>query len=176
MNIFLDLDGVMADLEGHYLSRFEHTMDDAPSRNEMWRNIDGHEGFWLNIPLMKGAKEFFTWLTATCYQQGAELAILTAAPDIAHKHAAIARHKKEWVKLHLGDVMVLPTYGSERKPMFLQNPGDILIDDWGKNCAAWEEEGGVAIRHRGEDFASTREALASVLGLHDCEYREATNG
>lgn len=167
MNIFLDLDGVMADLEGHYLSVFGHTMTDAPSRNQMWRNIDGHEDFWLNIPVMRGGKEFYTWLLAQCYHHGAELCILTAAPDVPGKHEAIARHKKQWVKQNLGDVMVLPVYGSERKPMFLQNEGDILIDDWKKNIAAWEAEGGVGIKHVGEDFVSTRLNIINAIGAGD---------
>lgn len=164
MNIFLDLDGVMADLEGHYLSTFGHTMKDAPSRNQMWRNIDQHEGFWLDIPVMKGGKEFYTWLLAQCYHHGAELAILTAAPD-NEKHYGIARHKKQWVKQHLGDVMVLPSYGSERKAAFLQNPGDILIDDWHKNIKAWKEEGGIGIKHIGDDFVSTRVAVTNAIGF-----------
>lgn len=164
MNIFLDLDGVMADLEGHYRGTFDHAMADAPSRNQMWRNIDGVEDFWLNIPVMKGGHEFFTWLLAVCYHYGAELSILTAAPD-NEKHEGIARHKKEWVKKNLGDVMVLPSYGSERKAMYLQNPGDILIDDWKKNIVAWEAEGGKGIKHVGQDFESTKAALVEALLL-----------
>jgi hypothetical protein len=98
-----------------------------------------------------------------CYHHGAELAILTAAPD-NDKHFEIARHKKAWVKQHLGDVMVLPSYGSARKAAFIQNPGDILIDDWKKNIEAWEAEGGVGIKHIGEDFVSTRATVSRVLG------------
>jgi hypothetical protein len=165
VNIFLDLDGVMADLESHYLATFGHKMDEATSRNQMWRNIDGHEGFWLSIPVMKGGKEFFTWLTAQCYHTGAELAILTAAPDVAEKHFPIARHKKQWVKQHLGDILVLPAYGSERKAAFVQNPGDILIDDWGKNIKAWEEEGGVGVKHVGDDFETTKKKVTEALGF-----------
>lgn len=169
MNIFLDLDGVMADLEGHYLSTFGHAMSDAPSRNQMWRNIDSHENFWLTIPVMEGGKEFFTWLLGMCYHSGAELCILTAAPD-NEKHEKVARYKKEWVKRNLGDVMVLPSYGSERKAMFIQNPGDILIDDWYKNLEAWGAEGGVAVKHVGQDFVSTKRLVANVLGGSYSDY------
>lgn len=170
MNVFLDLDGVMADLEGHYLSTFGHRMEDAPSRNQMWRNIDKTKDFWPDIPPMAGAQVFFKWLREYCYHHSLNLYILTAAPPVEEKHMPVARHKKAWVREHLGNVMVLPSYGSPHKAAFLQDEGDVLIDDWKLNCQAWEEEGGVAIKHVGDDFASTK--LALVRYIADLERKQ----
>lgn len=161
-NIFLDLDGVMADLEGHYVGCFGHKMDEAPSRSQMWKNIHNHKNFWATIPVMEGGHIFLKDLIRMVHP-----IILTAAPPTERYHT-IAEHKKQWVHDNLGDnLFVIPTYGSESKPLFLQQHGDILIDDWGKNCRAWEAVGGIAIQHSGIDFDATYQKLLEALDAAD---------
>ncbi|MFL9582229.1 hypothetical protein [Stenotrophomonas sp. AB1(2024)] len=48
----------------------------------------------------------------------------------------------------------------------MHQPGDILIDDWGKNCAAWTDAGGAAIKHEG-NWEETRTALRGTGVLRD---------
>lgn len=153
--IYLDLDGVMADLEGHYLDRFGHKMSEAPSRNQMWRNIEGQEDFWATIPPVKGAPDFYDWLIDKADKYHKEVVILTAAPP-NEKYHSVATHKIQWVRRHLStEQLTIPAYGSESKAMWARKP-DILIDDWKENIAAWEAKGGYAVKHEGEDFESTK--------------------
>lgn len=154
--VFLDLDGVMADLEGDYLRRFGHTMDAAPSRKQMWANINGIEDYFYHLPPMQGAQDFYAKLKEW------NPIILTSCPS--SRYHEVARQKIAWVRLHLDpDVLVIPAYGSESKQWFAQKSGDILIDDYGKNCREWTAAGGIAIQHRGSDFKRTWNNFREVI-------------
>lgn len=149
-NIYLDMDGVMADLEQGLDGLFGEGRDrKVPLTNADWKRIIATPNFFFKLPPMEGAKEFFRSI-----QHLPNLYFLTSCPTSNYEE--VARQKKAWVRLHLThNHMVLPAAGSESKPLFMHNSGDILIDDWGKNCKAWEEAGGLAIKHEGTDFART---------------------
>lgn len=139
--IFVDLDGVMADFDKTFPERF--LKDHVPmTKKEMWDHIHSVPDFFVNLPLMPGALEMFDEIV---YRYGKPF-ILTACPSSRYHN--VAAQKREWVRNHLGgDIIVMPAHGSEGKPAFMHQKGDILIDDWGKNCLAWEAAGGVAIKH-----------------------------
>lgn len=150
--IFLDLDGVLADFDGHFMPTFgcDHLTMEA---REMWEHIDDHGNYFRELPPCTGAIEFYREV------EGLWPVILTALPRTGFE--SVARQKREWVREHLGNgVIVLPVQ-SGTKPLFMQHPGDILIDDWVKNTTAWELAGGRAILHR--TFPDTREALRRML-------------
>ena len=155
--IFLDLDGVMADLEGHYLHNFGHTMDKAPSRREMWANVHNYHEFFYNMPPVKGAIDFYGKI------RHLRPVVLTSCP--ASRYGVVANEKKRWVQELLdAEMLVIPCCGSETKQWFIQNKGDILIDDYGQNCREWEAAGGIAIKHEGEDFDTTYRAVIRATG------------
>lgn len=142
--LFLDLDGVMADFETHFWNLFHK---DPPSKggvndDEMWRLIHEQGDFFLTMPTFPLTK----WFWMNLRMSGHEPIILTAA---SKKHyPEMAAQKMKWVRTIMGpDVMVIPTYGSASKALFLQNAGDILIDDYEKNCDRWSKAGGIAIHH-----------------------------
>lgn len=58
--------------------------------------------------------------------------------------------------------LVLPVLGGRHKPIFMHQPGDLLINDYGKSCEAWNEAGGIAIKYEG-DWADRHIALAQEL-------------
>jgi 5'-nucleotidase len=137
--LFLDLDGVLGDFDAHFLSLFKHESKGTPDE-VLWAKINSSPSFFYDLPLCYGALDWFDslWL----YQP----IILTACPRSNYHN--VARQKKAWVKDRLGyDGLVLPVMGGANKGMFLQNEGDILVDDMERNCKAWEAEGGVAILH-----------------------------
>lgn len=151
--LYLDLDGVMADFDAHFPSKFglDHKgmADDA-----MWEIINSHPSYFLDMPMCDGAADF--------YQDVKHLnpIILTACPKTNYKNAAT--QKRQWVRNHLGDhLTVLPVIGGHNKPLFMHSDGDVLIDDYKKNCKAWEAHGGLPILHT--DFENTRMALSSVF-------------
>lgn len=145
--VYLDLDGVMADFEGHFLSLFKNAHNSVPD-DKMWAIINAHETFFLDMPLMKGAKEFLSVFRINPI-------ILTACPKSNYAH--VARQKRQWVRKNLSpDLIVLPVMGGVNKPLFMHSPGDILIDDMERNCRVWEEEGGTAIQHNGNFFTTSK--------------------
>lgn len=159
--IFLDLDGVMADFEKHFADCFDgkeppskaNGVDDA----EMWALVHGHGSFFRTMPWCEGAIDFYR--TATIIH-GFKFIILTAASK--QHYAEMAIQKRDWVREKLPkDLMFLPVWGSSSKTLFMQNPGDILIDDYKKNCDRWEKAGGIAIHHT-DNFDETLFQLLEI--------------
>lgn len=140
MRIYLDLDGVMADFDTHFVEYFgvdPQSLDD----DVMWKKINSYHDFYANLPLMKDAMELFDFV------KWENVTILTACPKSNYKNAAI--QKRAWVRKHLSEsITVIPMMGGVNKALFMHEPGDILIDDMEKNCKAWEELCGKAIVHK----------------------------
>lgn len=156
MKHFWDLDGFMFDFDGHFLNEFGVTSDSFENnKKEMWRLIKSHGTFFLDLPLMPGAMEFYN------KYKHLNPMFLTSCPD-SIDYETVAMQKRRAVYRHFGQHnLVLPVKGSETKPLFMHRPGDVLIDDWGKNTRAWEAAGGIAIKH--EDFHQTATELDWIL-------------
>jgi 5'-nucleotidase len=152
--LYLDLDGVMADFDADFPRCFGVDHRDLADE-EMWGRINAHPSFFRDLPPCPGAIEFFREV------EHLQPMILTACPK--HDYANVAGQKRAWVREHLStDVLVLPTHGGKSKPFFMHAPGDILIDDFDRNCTAWALAGGLAIQHTG-DWTVTRAALRQAM-------------
>lgn len=153
LRVYLDLDGVMADFDAHFPATFglDHRdmADDA-----MWAKINAHPSYFEDMPLCDGADDFFAEI------KHLNPIILTACPRTNYAH--VAGQKRRWVRKHLGEtVTVLPVMGGHNKCLFMHAAGDVLIDDYAKNCGPWSAIGGVSILHK--SFGETREALAAAI-------------
>lgn len=151
--IYLDLDGVMADFDRYFLEQFgvaSNSLDDPT----LWKWINAHGNFFSNLPPCEGAVDFFNNIKTL------NVSILTACPKTNYTVAAV--QKRSWVYKHLSpDVTVIPMLGGKNKCLFMHSPGDLLIDDFEKNCVAWREHGGVAIQHK--NFVDTTKQLELYL-------------
>lgn len=152
MNLYLDLDGVMADFDAHFPETFglDHR---SLADDDMWATINAHPSYFRDMPLCAGAKAFYdriSWMNPI---------ILTACPRTNYQH--VARQNREWVREHLSSTcVILPVMGWSNKPLFMHAAGDVLIDDFERNIKAWVAEGGTGIHHR--NFADTSNALGKV--------------
>lgn len=154
-NIFLDLDGVVANFEGHFIEKFNRPLKGIKDP-ELWKLVNADPFFFEEVPPFDGAKEFYDWLNNQCLHYGYHLSILTACPNDEYQRHAL--QKKRWVENHLSkDVWTLPIMGSRNKYLFYNNLGDILIDDFIKNIDAWNTYVGPGIHHK--DFNSTKQML-----------------
>ena len=131
-NVYLDLDGVMADFESYFETAFGY-LHNSVSDDVMWKTINSHPKFFRNLPPCNGAIEFFKSI------EHLDPIILTACPKTNYNAAAL--QKKEWVREHLSDTCwVLPVLGGRNKALFMHNIGDILIDDYESNIKALQDE------------------------------------
>lgn len=151
--LYIDLDGVMADFDTAFPVIFgldHRTLDD----DVLWKHVNGHPSFFRDLPPMRGAVEFFRSV------EHLQPVILTACPK--SNYTVAAQQKRAWVREHLSATcLVLPVLGGVNKPLFMHQAGDVLIDDWSKNCVAWTAAGGVAIQHKG-DWVATRGSLQAA--------------
>lgn len=160
--LFIDMDGVLADFDRGFMERFavDHRAKDFPKK-VMWDHVYSVEQFFWELPLMEGAER----LMEKAYHirnSGLveDVMILTACPSSAYD--TVADQKKRWIRHHFGGgFMVLPAYRSESKPAYIQNVGDILVDDWRLNCEAWEAVGGKAVKY--ENSEQTIKDLQEVV-------------
>lgn len=152
--IYVDSDGVCADFEAYYEEAFKHRHDSVADA-EMWKNINAHGQFFANLPLIPGTLEFIK-----NFQLTHDVVILTACPKSDYQRAAL--QKKAYFKAHVDpNLIVLPVLGGKNKFLFMQKPGDVLIDDFDKNIVPWNEAGGFGIVHK--NWNDTTEILEKYL-------------
>lgn len=149
--VFFDLDGVLADFDGHLDAHGYRAADG----NAQWDKLD--VSWWASMPACVGAKDFFTKVSAR-----AQTRFLTAPTKSVDCFAG----KAQWVTTFLPEMgpmalmrlIIAPSFDKA----FIAGPNRILIDDRQKNIDEWVAAGGIGILHSG-DFAKTWEKLAPHL-------------
>lgn len=157
--IDLDMDGLFADFDLAYPTRFKHHHLEV-DRAEMWEHLATADDFYYTIPLMPHAYEFYHSIRG--FQHG----FLSAT-----RNSLIGRGKQHWLDevLHVpkgqldGRLIAVDCgNGTTRcKSDFIIQNGQILIDDYAENIKRWEARGGVGIAHT--DFTSTARSLLRHL-------------
>ena len=151
-NLFVDLDGCMADFDAGFPALFGINHKEIPEA-QMWATIEAHPSYFDALDPMPGALDMFEALRAF------RPTILTACPSTGFDKACAG--KRSWCARHLGpDVPVITVRGGRNKPLHMKAAGDVLIDDWAKNIVAWNAAGG-----RGILFTSAKQALAEFQEL-----------
>jgi hypothetical protein len=151
VQLFVDMDGVLADFDTHYEATFgirSSTLED----NVDWDRVRAVKGFYLDIPPM--ADMAMLWERIERHRP----IVLTGVPKEIEEAAG---NKRAWVARHLGDHVEVRCCRSREKCLHAA-PGDVLIDDWEKYKSLWLDAGGVWITHR--SAAETADEL-SRLGL-----------
>lgn len=140
--IFLDLDGVLADFDGHYEALFGWRPDrNAPEPKRFWRDLAKVQDFFADLPLLPDARVIYQ--TALCLNGGMPPTILTGLPDSMPRAAL---DKQGWVAEHFGpDVPVICCRSVDKRHHGA--PGDVLVDDWLKYRSHWEAMGGIFVHH-----------------------------
>lgn len=164
-NVFVDMDGVLADYDRGFTERFGMSPRTLPKK-EMWKKIYSVDAFFYDLPVMREVENLMEVLHHMRNSGTIDgIFILTACPSSAYHEVAL--QKRRWIRYHIGNYMVLPSYRSESKPAYIQNPGDILIDDWGVNCQEWAAAGGTAVKY--ENAAQAIVDLYKVLTVSEVE-------
>lgn len=142
MQIFVDMDGVLADFDRHYKTVFDVEASKLLD-NVDWQKVRGHKDFYANIPPMHDFDVLWSYVTRVGQRLGTPPIVLTGIPSSVEEAEA---NKRAWITRHLGDAV--PVICCLSKDKCLHGlPGDVLIDDWEKHRQAWEDMGGYWITH-----------------------------
>ena len=153
MQLFVDMDGVLADFDRHHEAVFGARACKIAD-NVNWAAVRAVPDFYLGIPPMADLGAL--WARIELYRP----IVLTGIPSAARVPEA-ADNKRAWVRRHLGDDVEVRCCRASQKCLHA-SPGDILIDDWEKYRQLWIESGGRWITH--VSAAETDRALTQ-LGL-----------
>ena len=149
MQIFVDMDGVLADFDtGHEIVFGLRSCKKAD--NVDWQAVRAVVGFYERLPPMPDMQEL--WAHVAKYRP----IILTGVPSSV---AEAADNKRAWVRKHIGSHVEVRCCRSSEKSLHAQ-VGDILIDDWEKYCHLWLARGGRWVTHR-----SAAESIRELVAL-----------
>ena len=162
MNIFLDMDDVVAGWRSHAeeILKLRCSKDSDRIPQEQWDKLKEDMRFYRNLPVMPGAHE----LVDMCKQYIASnpqytLRFLTALPHDYSMPLAFY-DKVHWGDEHFPGIPVTIGPFSFDKWRHCKHAGDILIDDRHSNCEEWEARGGIGIKHK-----SAAETIAALKKL-----------
>ena len=150
MNIYLDMDDVVADWIAHAQNLLNMRWDDKAGERipqSDWDRLKDNAHFYRTLPLKAGAKELVDYCRELTQSTGGHLRFLTALP---HDYSVplAASDKVFWAQEHFPDVPVTLGPFSHDKWRHCKNPTDILIDDRVSNCSEWIAAGGQAHIYR----------------------------
>lgn len=143
--LYCDLDGVIVDFDKEK-QKIKFDNDD-----QMWKEIEKDPDWFAKLSPMADYLELWDYIKQ--YNP----IILTALPRKSTKLNADS-NKRDWVKRYLGDVPVITCYAVEKQKYA---PGNILIDDTGRNIGQWIKQGGIGILHK--NAKQTNKVLKEIL-------------
>jgi len=159
MKLFLDLDGVLVDLEKGLEDQLNYHFPILRNKqgqtevDALWINIFiNHPTFWIDLPLMEHAKELYQKSLEFCDKPF----ILTASPEIYGEttmHRMCTTQKKSWVEKHFGKDQANRTIvtKSKKKQEYIGNFNKhdyVLIDDHSGNINRWNAAKGTGILYK----------------------------
>lgn len=157
MQIYVDLDGVLADFDSHYLKHFGIKPDKATD-NVDWERIRYVSNFYADMDGMPDSHDLWEFVS----QLKPAPIILTGIPSSIPGAEA---QKRKWCAEYLGDHIKVITCKSRDKSLVLKDtPGAILIDDWTKYQDLWVAAGGKFIVHTSA-ADSIKQLLEMGIGL-----------
>lgn len=139
--LFVDLDGVMADFDKRFEELSGHSprdYEDKHGRKAFWKVVNSVDDFFLSLPPMEDAHILYDAI------KDAGPTFLTGGLDGDTYH--VTKEQKEmWVDAQFPghDIIVCL---SKNKSLHMK-PGDVIVDDWTKYKHIWEEKGGHWVLH-----------------------------
>jgi hypothetical protein len=151
-HVFLDLDGVQADFSGAVEDAIGMSRHDAREKTEDEINRLAHSSpqtvreFFANLKQLSGGKKITDWLNSN----NISYTILSAPLRGPYAKASIMG-KMEWLQKHTPRAVNGALFKHDKHVHAKDgNRPNILIDDYGKKIKAWEQAGGIGIKHEDE--------------------------
>ena len=155
--LFIGLDGVLADFDGYYEECFGVRPDRATvDPPNFWDNISAHGSFYAS--LKRTGDALTLWRGAKLLHP--QPIILTGIP---YSVPNVEQHKRQWVAEFIDPKAPVICCASKDKKIH-GRPGDILVDDWDRYRPLWEEMGGTFVLHRNalDSLAAVEVVLSQI--------------
>lgn len=161
MNIYLDMDDVVADWMGYAKTYLNEPAWELGTMlpDAKWNTLKDDQRMYSKLPLKAGAKDLVKWVTEYANDNNVGLFFLSAIPHSNDMPWAV-QDKVFWGQQHFPHIPVFLGPYSHEKFMHCE-PGDILIDDRRSNCEEWERAGGRAHIYR--NWEECKEWLEETL-------------
>lgn len=165
---YLDMDGVVADWDTAAEQFLGVPFRSKPLYGEYrvteaeWDRLRAQDRFYRDLPLMPGCEVLVNLARQYRDRLGWNLLFLTAVPHNDDQPWAYS-DKVLWAQERFSDIPVHFGPHSTDKWRHCQ-PGDILVDDRGDNCASWTNAGGIAFKVNNRDLAPTIQAVRDDFG------------
>lgn len=163
MNIYLDMDDVVADWMGYARNYLKQPQwkEGEMLPDTTWRRLKDDQRMYSKLPLKEGAHDLVGWVTEYTTKNNCGLFFLSAIPH-GNDMPWAPQDKVFWAQQYFPHIPVFLGPYSHEKYMHVRNPGDILIDDRRVNCEQWERAGGRA--HQYKAWPECKVWLEQTLG------------
>ena len=162
MNIYLDMDDVVADWMGYARAYLKQPQwkEGEMLPDTTWRRLKDDQRMYSKLPLKEGAHELVDWVTDYTNKNNSGLFFLSAIPH-GNDMPWAPQDKVFWAQQHFPHIPVfLGPYSHDK--WVRCTPGDILIDDRKVNCDEWTRAGGLA--HQYKAWPECKVWLEQTLG------------
>lgn len=142
MNIYLDMDDVVADWFGYAREYLNEPLfkDGDMLPDTTWQKLKNDQRMYSKLPVKEGAYELVEWCRNYRDNNNAGLFFLSAIPK-GNDMPWAPQDKVFWAQEYFPDIPVfLGPYSYDK--WVRCSPGDILIDDRTSNCEDWNRAGG----------------------------------
>jgi 5'(3')-deoxyribonucleotidase len=168
--IFIDMDGVLADLHTGIvaLSGDASITDNRSALFKTWLpkyvELNGFE----NQAAMPNAGKLVTFLTMLQKADKAKLAILTSHGEFYEPFSEVIRQKKAWLEKNFPQLNKIPfcATASGAAKSILANPNALLIDDHYKNINHFTDAGGHGIVYEDRHLEIHTIEIFDFLGVN----------
>ena len=149
VNIYLDMDDVVADWMGYARRILNHPLPVGGVRlpaNE-WGRLKDNQRMYRDLEVREGANELVDWCREYVSNNGGGLYFLTAIPRNNDMPYAV-QDKVHWANKYFPDIPVFIGPRSHEKVIRCTGYDSILIDDRLDNCSQWIDAGGRAFQYK----------------------------
>lgn len=163
-HLFLDMDGVQADFFGAWAKKHGvPTYKEIPNReddiNELANSsADLVYNFFMDLDPLPGGQQIINWLRTNKIPF-----TVLSAPLRGPFASASIRAKKDWLdKYNPGTSSDAIFTSAKYKHAHDYGTKNVLVDDFGKYLDAWNNAGGLAVKHEDENTQATIDMLEKI--------------
>lgn len=168
--IFIDMDGVLADLDSAFEAWAGYKPDRHRDRGAFFDKFlpeySRQDGFFTQDP-MPMAIELVTFLLTIQKRDKVNLAILTSAGHFVKPNTIVFDQKKRWIEKNVPEFAYIPfcVTSSGKDKALMAHPHAFLIDDHHKNITEFVSKGGNGFVYKEEEFDNLVNALEIFINL-----------